>query len=98
MWKSWNDMNAFDKYMLFIALFGKTFLVIQIIKIILDESSENVSFTAYLLYFITSLSWAVFGLYYRETIVTLSSYVGMVGGLVAMNVVVAYKKDKSDIF
>lgn len=97
-WKSWTTMNSLDRYMLFIALFGKTFLVLQIIKIIADGSSENVSFTAYLLYFITSISWVVFGIYYRETIVTMSSLLGMVGGLVAMNVVMAYKTDKKNIF
>ena len=97
-WKTWNNMNSFDKYMLFIALFGKTFLILQIIKIIADDSSENVSFTAYVLYFITSLSWVIFGLYYRETIVTFSSLLGTVGGLVAMNVIIAYKQDKTNLF
>ena len=97
-WKTLDKMNGFDKYMLFIALFGKIFLVLQIIKIIVDDSSENVSFTAYVFYFITSLSWVIFGLYYRETIVTFSSMVGMVGGLAAMNVVMAYKQNKSDLF
>lgn len=97
-WKSLGSMNAFDKYMLFIAIFGKTFVIVQIVKIILDRSSENVSFTAYVLYFITSLSWFIFGIYYKETIVTFSSLVGILGGLVALNVIMSYKEDKTDVF
>lgn len=97
-WKSWKTMNAFDRYMLFIAIFGKTFLVVQIVKIILDGSSENVSFTAYILYFLTSLSWFIFGIYYRESIVTFSSLIGLTSGLVALNVIMAYKEDKTDLF
>ncbi len=96
-WKTWGAMNMYDRYMLFIAIFGKTFLVLQIIKIVADSSSENVSFTAYVLYLITSVSWVVFGIYYRETIVTVSSFLGLVFGLVAANVVVIYKEDKGEL-
>jgi uncharacterized protein with PQ loop repeat len=97
-WKSWKDMNSFDKYMLCVALFGRTFLILQIIKIITDGSSDNVSFTAYLVYFITSLSWLIFGIYYRQTILTLSSFIGMVGGLLSLNIIMAYKSDKNSLF
>jgi uncharacterized protein with PQ loop repeat len=97
-WKAWKDLNNLDKYMLFIALFGKLFLFVTIAKIIIDESSENVSFTAYVLYVITSLSWFIFGLYYKETLVTFSSLLGLAGGLLTMNIVVAYKENKTDLF
>lgn len=97
-WKSWRDMNALDKYMMFLAFFGKCFLVLQIIKIITDNSSESVSFSAYLLYFITNLSWFVFGVFYKDVIVTTSALLGVFGGLIAMNIVVAYKEKKYIIF
>ena len=97
-WKGLQDMNALDKYMLFIALFGKTFLIIQIVKIFMDKSADNVSYTAFLLYFVTSLSWILFGLYYRETIVLTSAIAGSVGSLVAMGVIMAFKSNRKYIF
>ena len=97
-WKGLNNMNGLDKYMLFVAIFGKAFLVLQVIKIIIDQSSENVSFMAYILYFVTSISWMMFGIYYQETIVTISSFIGTVFSLVSLMVVLLYKKDKSDVF
>jgi len=97
-WKNLGNMNPIDKYMLFMAIFGKAFLVLQIIKIIVDKSSESVSFIAYVLYFVVSISWILFGVHYQETIVTTSSFIGLVFSLVAMIVVLLYKDNKSDIF
>lgn len=97
-WKNHKMMNSYDKYMICIAIVSKVFLVLQIAKIIADESSQNVSFSAYLVYFISSVSWLVFGIMYKESIVVISAYIGVLGSLVAMIIVVAYKKDKGDLF
>ena len=96
-WKRWTSLNGYDKYMLFVGLAGKTFLVLQIAAMIVNHSSKNVSFTSYLVYFLTSLSWLIFGIMYQDTIITVSSFVGIIGALVAMNTVIIYKEDKSDI-
>ena len=96
-WKTIRNMNMLDRYMVFIALFGKTFLILQISKIVREGSSDNVSFAAYLLYFITSFSWLIFGIYYKETIVATSSLFGIIGGLSAMSVIMLYKTDKLDL-
>ena len=96
-WKRWGELSGYDKYMLVIGLVGKTFLVLQIATMILNESSENVSLTSYMVYFLTSLSWLVFGLLYQDIIVSVSSYIGIVGALFAMNTVVILKQNKSDI-
>ena len=97
-WKTAIDFHSYDQYMLFIAIAGKAFLFTQIAKIIQNENSENVSFFSYLIYFITSFSWLLFGLLHKETIVTVSSSIGIFGGLMAMVTILYYKDDKTDIF
>lgn len=96
-WPTWSTMSAYDRYMLFIALVGKTFLILQVATVMINGSSENVSFTSYLVYFLTSLSWLVFGLLEKSTVITVSSFFGIIAALVAMNTVIIYKTDKSDI-
>jgi|EP01047_Picozoa_sp_COSAG01_P008377 uncharacterized protein with PQ loop repeat len=96
-WAHWSDLPGYDRYMLFVGVLGKAFVFIQIITILLNQSSENVSFSAYLVYFLTSLSWLFFGILTKNTVVTASGYVGIVAALVAMNIVIIYKENKSDI-
>lgn len=97
MWKTWSSWEIYDKYMLFISVFGKAFLVFQIVSIVINSSSQDASFLSYVLYLITSLSWLVFGLIQKNTIIVISSYVGLIGALIAMNFVIAYKENKNDI-
>ena len=96
-WKTWGMMSSYDKYMLFVSVFSKTFLILQILAMIKNMSSEDVSFTSYILYFVASVSWLVFGMIYKQTIITLSAFLGIIGGLIAMDLVIIYKNDKSNI-
>lgn len=95
--KHWRQMSGFDRAMLFIAVLGKTFLILQIIKIFLNNASTDVSFLAYVVYTLTSLAWLIFGLIYRDTVVVVSSFIGIVGGLFAMDTIVIFKEDKGNI-
>jgi uncharacterized protein with PQ loop repeat len=97
---AWNTsaLNSYDKYMFFVGIVGKTFLILQIYTIIRNQSSENVSFLSYLIYFLTSLSWLIFAVMNQNLVITVSSFVGIICSLTAMNTVVMYKQDKSDIF
>ena len=97
-WKGLHDLTALDRYTLFIAIFGKAFLVLQIIKIISDRSSDNVSFMAYLLYFVTSISWVLYGVYYEETMITTSAFLGTTLSLLALVVILLYREKKTDIW
>jgi uncharacterized protein with PQ loop repeat len=96
-WKVWNTMTGYDKYMLFVGLVGQLFLVLQIATMIKNKSSENVSFSSYLILSITTLSWLVFALLNKDTIITVSSMFALVGSLTALNIVVIYKKSKSNL-
>lgn len=88
----WNTtLSMYDKYMLFVALAGKAFLVLQIATVVNNQSSTNVSFASYVVFLLSSLSWLVFGVLNRSTVVTASAFVGIIGSLVALNVVAFYR-------
>ena len=96
-WKTFNMMNQYDKYMFFVSIFSKAFLVAQITTILINKSSEDASFLSYVLYVLGSISWLIFGFMYKNTIITLSAFLGIIGGLIAMDLVIIYKKDKTNI-
>jgi uncharacterized protein with PQ loop repeat len=97
-WKSSVDMDPFDLYMVAIAIFGKTFLLLQIVKVISGESSKNVSATSYLVYFIVSVSWLVFSMQKRETVVFISSVMGIILSLIALCVIGVYRVEGQSIW
>lgn len=94
-WATWPYLTNYDRYMLFIGIFGKTFLALQIAAMIKNKSSENVSFFSYIVYFVVSLSWLYFGIAHKDTVVVVSSLTAIVFALVAMNIVAVYRDSKS---
>ena len=96
-WDRWNTMTTYDRYMLFVVLVSRVFIVIQIITIIINGSSENVSFTAYYLLLLGSVSWLFFGIFQKSLIVTVSAFLGVLGAITSLNVIVMYKPNKTDI-
>ena len=89
-WQSLSTMKGYDIYMLVIATFGKIFLVFQIIRIILNQSSTNVSLMAHVTYFIGILSWLVYGYLSKNTIVTVSSVFGLVLVTILLILIILY--------
>lgn len=96
-WETWDDMHPYSRTMLLIAVISKLFLVLQISVIIANGSSDNTSFSSYLILFIASLFWLLYGLHNENTILVTASYIGTLGSLIAMIVVVLYKRNKSNL-
>ena len=97
-WTAIDWRNGYDIYMLFIAVFGKAFVVVQTAKILNTKESDSVSLMAYLIYYIVNVSWFFFGLKKKEVVIILSSLTGMLVAGIILTVIVSYKTKKSDIW
>lgn len=96
-WESWGQMTSYSRTMLIVAVLSRLFLVLQISVIIGNNSSEDASFTSYLIFFIASLFWVAYGVIAKNTVLVTSSYIGTIGSLIAMTIVVMYKENKANL-
>ena len=97
-WRGIAELSNYELYMTAISIFGKAFVFLQIAKMVDTGSSSSVSFSAYVVYLVTSVSWLYFGLLRRDTVITVSGFIGLVTSLIALNTVVFYREDKGDLF
>ena len=96
-WETATQMDSYTKIMLALAVLGRAFLILQIATIISNGSSEDASFTSYLLLFIISLAWLAYGIKLKQTVMVTSSFIGTVFSMIAMFVTVGYKQDKTNL-
>ena len=97
-WTPINWKNRYELYMLFIAVFGKAFVLVQSAKILETKNSENVSFLAYIIYLIVNISWFFFGLKKKEFVIIISSLTGIVVAGIILTVIIKYKENKYNLW
>lgn len=77
-------MAYYEKYMLFVGVFGQLLYYIQAVKIFLLGSAEGVSVLAFLLGFISVSSWLVYGYLINNKILVISNLIAVFGALLVL--------------
>ena len=83
-----NILSYYRLWMLYIITwFNNLFIYIQLITIILDKNSEGVSFDAYIILLLSSISWFVYGFLLKDFVLIVSNVIKLIG-VVALLVVI----------
>jgi len=81
----------YDRYMIFVALFGAIFIYLQAITILKNKSSENVSLPSHIVFLIVSLSWMAYGILWADWVVAVSGMIASIGAIFALVATIAYR-------
>ena len=76
--------------MIFIILFGSSFLFFQAFRIYQTKDINCISVIAYIIYFITSIFWLFYGIYKSDIIIIGSSIFALFGSLLILFLVYFY--------
>jgi uncharacterized protein with PQ loop repeat len=79
-------------FMVFIIIFGSSFLFFQANKIYQSKSTEGVSTIAYLIYLFSSIGWLFYSFYNFDYILIFSSVLGILGSIIILLLIYKYKK------
>ena len=91
----WRITNGYEVYMLIIGVLGKLFIFLQFGTMIREQASKDVSVSSYLVYILSSISWFLLGVLYRDMVLTVSGMFGVVSGFLALITAIYYKENKN---
>lgn len=80
----------FHYWMVFVALFGSSFIYFQAAAMIRNESSENVSLVAMITLLIVTLSWLAYGVLWHDRILIASGVIATAGAILALTVTIVF--------
>jgi len=81
----------YQRFMWVLALLGPLFVYLQASQIILNESSDNVSLSSYIVLLVLSVAWLVHGLLWSRWLQAISGFLMVGGTCLAMYATVHYR-------
>lgn len=79
----------YQKYMLFIGIFGQLMFFLQGVKIFQNQSAADVSIGGFSLGFITVFSWLIYGILVRDKVLIISNLFAVIGaGFVILGILI----------
>lgn len=83
--------RMYEGYMVVVALCGSLFIYLQGALVLKNQSSDNISIPAMILFTLVSISWCLYGLIKKDWIISLSGVIATIGGLFATGATIAYR-------
>ncbi len=74
-------LTYYEKYMLVVGVLGQLLFYIQGVKIVLTQSANDISITAFSLAFISVSSWLIYGILIKNRVLIFANAVAVVGAL-----------------
>ena len=78
------DKAKFQRYMIFIAVFGSLYLYIQAFKIITTGVTAGISQLAFIITLISGSAWFTYSFVVKDPVIRVSSTLGIIGSLLIL--------------
>ncbi|MBP9765399.1 hypothetical protein KBD08_03625 [Candidatus Babeliales bacterium] len=87
--KAWLDL--YQKYMVVMGTMGQLIYYFQAYQIWTTQSCSDVSFFGFLIAFISTASWAVYGFILKNKVLAFAQTVGFIGSLWCLIMILMYR-------
>lgn len=88
------DKDKFQKYMVFLAIFGSVYLYIQAYKIYRTKETAGVSELAYIFILISSIVWLIYGMVVNDKVIKASAISAIIGSLLVLFLILKYRDEE----
>jgi len=90
------NLEGFQDWMLFFALFGSLFLYVQAFKIFRTKEVAGLSELAFIITLISAIAWGVYGFLTKDNVIILSSVANAIGSILILTLIFAYRDNEPE--
>jgi len=83
-------IKIFEKYMFIVGLLGQLVFYLQAYEIFYKQNAGDVSFIAFLFGFFSVLSWLIYGIVIKNSILIFANTFAVIGALAVLTAILMY--------